>query len=434
MKGFILTIIASLLLQQPAGRDPLSLEECIAIARSHDRVLRQKEISLSESSRKAALAILDWIPEINVGAGNDFNWGRSVDMQELLIVDNRMTATASFSASATLSLTKGVLNSIRRRSDELEHRSAAIALEEAGIELAAGVTAAFFQVLLCEEACGICRRNCAEIDARSVRAAAEAGAGEKSAADYYELEAQASRERSALEESLNKLKLARMALCDYLDLPPEEEPELLPPTGDSLPPPPSALPYLQSGEHETPALALARTSLEQSRLQLRMAQAAFLPTLAIAGGCGTYYSNSATDRFWNQLSGNINPSAGISLSIPVTGGSESARRVAGARAQLSREELELERRGRAERAAIREAVAEAENLYGICISAETTLSYSARAEAEAMELHRAGEITGAGYLTARNGRLRAEAELVSARYRYLLQLKLLELRYRIKAK
>lgn len=432
MRGFILTALCSLLLPQ-AAIGPLSLEECLKMARQEDRGLRQREISLGESRRKTVLSVLDWIPEINVGAGNDFNWGRSVDMQELLIVDNRMTVTASFSASASLPLTKGLFNILDRRACELDEKSAAIALQQAGIELDAAVTGAYFQVLLCRQACEICSRNCAEIEASLEKASIETKAGNRAGSELYELQAQVCRERSALAEAHNSLNNARMTLCDYLNLPPEEDLELLPPTGDSVPTPPS-LPHCgEDYAEKEPSSQLAANRLERDRLEVKMARAAFLPSLAIAGGCGTYYSNSASGEFGEQLSGNVNPSAGITLSIPLTGGSANARQLAGAKAALARQELEVEKVRRQALSAIREGIAEAENLYAGLGSAKASLESAVKVEKLAQERFRSGEISGTEYLSARNSRLREEAKLIQARYRYLLQLKLLECRHGIKS-
>ena len=164
-----------------------------------------------------------------------------------------------------------------------------------------------------------------------------------------------------------------------------------------------------------------------------MARAAFLPTIAIAGGCGTYYSNSAAVKFGEQLSGNVNPSAGITISIPLTGGSANARQLAGAKAALARQELEVEKVRRQALSAIREGIAEAENLYAGLGSAKASLESAVKVENLAQERFRSGEISGTEYLSARNSRLREEARLLQARYRYLLQLKLLECRHGIKS-
>ncbi|MBO4570408.1 MAG: TolC family protein [Bacteroidales bacterium] len=430
MRGFILTLLLAASLPLCAS-EPLSLERCIAIALKEDRSLRQGEITLAENRSKAALSIMDWIPEINVGAGNDFNWGRSVDMQELLIVDNHMTLTASFSASASFSLTKGFLNGMQREALFLDGKSAELTNSQAETEVAARVTGAFFQILLCSQACEICRRNSAEIDSKLESASAEAEAGSRAMADLYELEAQAYRERFALQEARNKLRIAEMTLCDYLNLPPEEGITLLPPTGDSLPAPPDAGIILADDFPKAPSVELALNRLERDRIQVRIAKAAFLPDLTVAGGCGTYYSSTGGGGFMEQVKGNVNPSAGITLSIPIIDGSANTRNLAGARAQLARQEIEVEKVRQEAASALREAIAEAANLYGNCKAAEAGFKAASAVERIAQERFGSGEISGADYLAARNARLRAEAQTLQARYRYLLQLKLLECRYGI---
>lgn len=310
---------------------------------------------------------------------------------------------------------------------------AGFSLEQAAAELDAAVTEAFFQVLLCRQAGEIAERNCIEIEAELRSAAVEAESGSKAKADLYELEAQVCRERAALAEARNKLKLAGMTLNDYLNLPPEEEIELLPPTGDSVPAPLMNRNMIEERAERSPSAGMAEAKLEMDRLELRLAKAAFLPSLTVAGGCGTYYSSTGGGGFMDQISGNVNPSAGVALSIPILGGSGNARALAAAKAELARQELETEKVRRESVAAIREGVAVAADLYENYLAAEAGLKAAGKVEGIAHERHSAGEIPGSEYLAARNRRLRAEAGLLQARYRYLLQLKLLECRYGLKA-
>ncbi len=431
MRGFVLAVIlSSLLPSRTAG--PLSLEACIRMAEGNDRTLRQREISLRESRTQKVLTALDWIPEISVGAGSDFNWGRSVDMQELLIVDNRMTHTVSFSANASLSLTNLALSPLRRIGDKLDERSAELAKEIARRELVDNITGGFLQVLLYSQACGICEKNCAEMESRLKAARVEADAGQKAGTELFELEAQLCRERSAATEAANRLKLAELTLKDYLDLPPEEELELLPPTGDSIPAPFIGAESAAIHSIRDPRVEIEETALKREENKVKQAVSAFLPRLAVSAGCGTYYGNSTSGSFRNQIGNNINPYAGVTLSIPITGGSANARAVAAAKGALARQRLESEKARRETTAAIRSEIVEAGNLYGSYISATENLNAAGYAESSAAKRFEVGEISGTEYLQARNARLRAEAELLQAKYRYLLKLKLLEYRYGIK--
>ena len=431
MRGFILAVTLSLL-PQSADSGPLTLEECIRMALDSDRSLRQREAALSECRTRKALSILDWIPEISVGAGNDFSWGRSVDMQELLIVDNRMTLTTSFSANASVSLTRLAVNPLYAESDNLDEQDAALALEVARRQLAADVTGCFLQVLLCRQACRICEGNSAEMEAALSEARARAEAGEIAPEELFGMEAQLSRERSAAVEAANRLKLAGLTLCDYLDLPPEEEPQLLPPTEDSLPriewKPDSGAPYCTN-----PEISAAENGVERGKNRIKLARAAFLPQLSLSGGCGTYYGNTGNGTFGRQLSNNINPYASVTLSIPLTGGSANARALSQARTELKNRILELEKACIKGASDIRSELAEADNFYSSHTAACVSFEAASRAEAGAAVRFRAGEISGGEYLSARNARLKAQAEMLQARYRYLLKLKILEYRFGIKS-
>ncbi len=431
MRGFILAAVLAALLPSAAS-GPFTLEECIRMALGSDRSLRQREAALSESRTERALSILDWIPEISVGAGNDFNWGRSVDMQELLIVDNRMTLTTSFTANASVSLTKLALKPLRGEGLRLDEEDASLALELARRQLAADVTGCFLQVLLCRQACGICEGNTAEMEAALAEARARVEAGEMAPGELSGMEAQLCRERSAAVEAANRLKLAGLTLCDYLDLPPEEELQLLPPTEDSLP----RIDWKRVLDYscgDDPGISAARNGVERGKNSIKLAWAAFLPQITLSGGCGTYYGNTGNGSFGRQLSNNINPYASVTLSIPLTGGSANARALSQAKTELRSRILEMEKVRIKSASDLRSELAEADNLYASHAAAKGSLEAATRAEADAALRFRAGEISGSEYLSARNARIKAQAELLQARYRYLLKLKILEYRYGIKS-
>ena len=84
-----------------------SLDRCVVYALQHNcDVLLQKA---DEAGRRQALSLskLELLPTLYLNANQYYNWGRSVDMQELVIVRNRLTRQTSASAGASIALFDG---------------------------------------------------------------------------------------------------------------------------------------------------------------------------------------------------------------------------------------------------------------------------------------------------------------------------------------
>ena len=425
----MLGIAISIMLACGVREHVWSLEECISCALDNDPGLKQDRLTLERCRSDAALRLLDWLPDISVYAGNDFSWGRSVDMQELMIIDNRMNYTASASAALSFSSSGKAAALYGRRAGRQECRLAEAGLRQSEAQLICDVTAAYLQLLLAEQACGIARRNCEDILGKLEKARVEVKAGRSAQYVLDGIMAQAAGEKSALTRAEGSLKLAIAALYNCMNLPPEEDLDILPPTEDFIEAPDRTRLAELLCLANCPERDAAHAALERDRARLKAAEWAFVPDLGISFGYGTYYGNSSPQTFAHQFRSNGNPSLGISLSIPILNGSAAAVNLNGLRSEVTKDELELQKvMSRAEHRAYSDAT-ETVNLYESWTAARENLRALEENHRSCELLFAGGRISPVEYLSARNDMLRAEAECLQARYRYLLQLKILEYRY-----
>ena len=101
-------IITGLLLaasQLPAQR-LWTLEQCIDTALTHNRNIKQQQLSYKAKEIAYAQAKANLLPNLNASAGQNFNFGRSLGADNTYISSN--SATSSFGISSDLTLFDGL--------------------------------------------------------------------------------------------------------------------------------------------------------------------------------------------------------------------------------------------------------------------------------------------------------------------------------------
>lgn len=402
-----------------------SLEECIDKALNCNPALKQQEATLRQRRNDATLMLADWLPAVSIRAKSGFSWGRSVDMQELMIIDNRMNYTTTLSAGVSYSLSDKAARHYDRKAAMLSASSAEAGLAKMQTELMAEVTAACLQLLLDEEELDAAECDLEDISSKYAEKLTRLGAGMATEAELTSIKAQLAAEKATLAELTGKCARARMTLTNLLNLASGENFEILPPTGDSIPP----LPEYHCLDSDTDAVREAEAAIGSSRMALKAARLSILPDISISGGYGTYYGNTGNAGIVDQLSSNGNPSLGFRLEIPLISGSAALRKVGEARCAEMKNRLELDKvRNEMRRKACSDSM-DTVILHGNCIAAGEELAAADEALAVAERKYGQGILAWPEYLAARNARQKARSRYIQARYKYRMQLKLMEYRY-----
>jgi outer membrane protein TolC len=89
---------------------PWSLERCIEYAKEHNLQVQQNQLSVQQAQRIIFLqSKLDFLPSVDGSASHNMSWGRSVNMQTLEIIQNKLSQSSSFSASASETIFSGLV-------------------------------------------------------------------------------------------------------------------------------------------------------------------------------------------------------------------------------------------------------------------------------------------------------------------------------------
>ena len=109
MKRTVLLLLFGTLFTQLQAQEAWPLERCIQYALEHNLDLRAKQLDVAARQTELTQKRLAWLPQISAQLAHDWNWGRSVDMQELVIVRNALTQATGASVGASIPVFSGGL-------------------------------------------------------------------------------------------------------------------------------------------------------------------------------------------------------------------------------------------------------------------------------------------------------------------------------------
>ena len=411
-----------------------TLEKCLARGLEEGLELQKGNVAVKAAREEKNLTFLDFLPELNFYTTEDFNWGRSVDMQELVIVNDKASSASSVSASASLSsgtLINAGLDCHRRR---LAVDRAVAQRDGIRENLAIEITEAYLEMLLSYRMYDIAKANYDNILVQKNRVEKEVEAGKVPYGSLFEIEAQAASEREALTEAEGRSRKALIALSGYLNLSPGEKLSVSPPADGSIPSP-DILPGISDIPriiHGNPRMKSAEAALKISSTSRASALLDLLPDFSVTGAYSTGYSSMASGNAGEQYRNNLNPAINLTISVPILSGSGNILKYRNSGREAATLAMDREKCRRDLYCEMEKALTEAVNSYEICLAAEenkVAMEKSFRTNEARFE---AGMISGSEYLICRNNFQKAVALYWQARYKYLFQLKVIDFRMGLK--
>ena len=432
MKRMPMLLAFSLLAAPLPAQDVWPLERCIQYALEHNTGLREQHLEVELRDAELQRSRFDVLPSLHAGIGQDWNWGRSVDMQELVIVRNRLTRATAASLGASLTIFDGLSKHYGRLAAGKAAEAARQDARRMESELEIDITRAYLQLMLAKQFHAYTQESHQTILQQRERTATLVEAGSQPKSALHEIEAQVASEKAAMVEAACRVRTETLALARLMNLP-ASEPFV---TSDVFGQEPvvEKVPVITDQQIEDylridPRILRSGASLEEMHQRKNQARASYFPTLHLSAGYGSYYSSSADEPFWKQMDENRNPSLSLQLDIPIFQALQTTIQVRKSRLAQDLARLDLEKVRTQITDEIRSATIEAENCCQKYLSSEETL----RAMKSLLEVTEAkynlGAATALDYVVARNNHFKAVSDYLQAKWQFLFQLKLLE-RYR----
>jgi outer membrane protein len=425
MRKYILFALMAVAAPTLAQSHKWSLEECISYALEHSISIKQRDLNRQQQEIEVSTAKNSRLPDLNASAGENFSFGRGLTAENTYT--NTNTNSTSFSLGTSVPLFTGFRIPRTLELNRLNLEAATADLEKARNDIRMQVAQAYVQILYSMELCDVARRQI-EIDSLQVfRLKEMLNNGKASGTQVAQQEATMAQSKLTATQADNDYRLNILALTQLLELPSPEGFSIVRISPDALPlkeiaagMTPDAI--YQEAVGIKPEILAETLRLQGTEKNIDIAKSALYPSLSLSGGVGSnYYKTSGfpAESFGKQLSNNFSQYIGLNLTVPIF--NRFATRNSVRTAQLNREnqQMQLENTKKALYKEIQQAYYNAVNSKAKYASSEEAL----RSNREAFTLMSAKYEYGKANITefneAKNNLMKAESDLVRAKYEYL---------------
>ncbi len=411
-----------------------TLEKCIEYAWANNLSVKQQNIEVSRAENQLTQDKLDFIPSLNASLGHNLNWGRSVDLQNLEIIHNKLSQSTSASVNSSVYLLDGLSRIYGLKSSRKSLEISLQEVERLKDEISVSIVQSYLQILLSREILTAARESFRSMSEQRDRTALLVEAGSQPYSSLLELESQLASERVQVVTARNQVTTSTLALQQLLDLPYDKDfriavPDINLTIGTYTMDSPDDI---YASAQSMPVIQSARLALDKGDLDLKSARGQYWPKISLSASYGTFYSSSSfapdgsTYPFFEQFRDNINPSVSIGLSIPIFNNWNVRTSVRNAR--LSRRSLEIDLRLKQQNLykEIQTAVTEADTYYRQMEAAQANVASMEESFRYVEEKFNAGALNGTDYTVARTNLFKARSEYIQAKYQFVFQLKIID--------
>lgn len=408
-----------------------SLRACIDYALDHNITLRQQENTTRSQRVQLDDSRGNHLPTVDASASQNFSFGRGLTAHNTY--ENTNTSSTSFSLGASVPVFHGnrIVNSVRLARLNLDASLAD--LEKAKDDIRVQVAKAYVQILYDMEVVDVARSQVSIDSMQVVRLEAMLREGTASPAQLSQQKASLAQSRLTVTNADNNYRLSLLDLSQLLELPSPEGFAIVRPDVSGLMTAASALPLPDAVYAEAlgikPQVRAEELRLAGSEYNIRIARGDYFPSLSFSAGMGSnYYKTSGfdADGFAKQMKNNFSQYLGVNLTVPVFNRFSTRNKIRSAKIERENQQLRLDNTKKA-------LYKEIQQVYYNAVASEAryeSCSEAVKSNEDAFALMKAkyenGRATMTEFNEQKNYYLKAQSELVQARYEYLYQMALLD--------
>ena len=411
-----------------------TLDDCIDYALEKNIQLQQDKISLEESSVDVKTAKAALFPSLSFSTGQNVTnrpyqeTSNTVSGMEIISSDSKTTYNGNYGLNAQWTLWNGNkrLNAIKQK--KTSQQIAGLTVAETENSLQEQIAQIFIQILYADESVKINQNTLQVSQATYDRGKELFHKGSISKADLAQLESQVGSDKYQLVISESSLRDYKLQLKQLLELDGTEEMDLvLPELADEhvLQPLPAQEDVYQQALASRPEIQSSKLSIENSKLDISVAKAGYLPTISLSASTGSM-TNSASDNSWSkQMKYGWNNMIGLNINIPIFDNRQNKSAVQKARLQYDSSLLDLINKQKELYKNIESLWLDATNAQEQYAAAESKLKSSQASYEMVSEQFNLGMKNTVELLTEKNNLLSAQQQRIQAKYMAILDRTLL---------
>jgi outer membrane protein len=267
-----------------------------------------------------------FLPTLSLGASHNYNLGLAFDqISGQLVTGNKWSNNANLNISTRIPIFQNFTLRNRLKNSLLSLESSKIQKEQLLQTLKIDVLGKYIEVIANKRLYELSLKQLAFANAQLNQEKEKYTLGTNTSVDVAQAESSSANNKLSVIANLTSYSSSLITIKQLLGLPLSDSITLEEFQIDEINLPISIAENSNSTRNEIdPFIKSAELSIEQTRLNLKYAKAAYYPSLNFYGGYGTNYSSERTDfisgnymPFWNQFNQNRNLNFGLSLSMPI---------------------------------------------------------------------------------------------------------------------
>lgn len=432
MKTLILSALMSLGATSSFAQKQWTLPECINYAIEHNISLKQRENTRRQNEVSLNTAKNSRLPDLNAGVSESLGFGRSLGMDNTYSKNN--TSNTSFQISTSVPILTGnrIENTIKLNQLNLEASTAD--LEKARNDIRTQIAQQYIQIVYDTEILAVAKRQIGIDSLQLYRLQEMERNGKATLTEVLQQQSTMEQSRLTATQAENTYRLDLLALTQLLELPSPEGFSIVIPT---LPSNSASLinvnPEIiyQEAIAVKPEVQAEELRLKASDANILIAKSAKYPTLSFNAGLGTNYyktlnGNYKQDSFSSQIKNNFSQSLGLQLNVPIFNRYATRNSIKSASIDKENQQLALDN-------VKKSLYKEIQQVYYNTIAAEAKYKSSLQAKVtsdDAFNLTQSkyenGKATITEFNESKNNLMKAESDLVQARYQLIYQKALID--------
>ncbi|MBC7745940.1 MAG: TolC family protein [Flavobacterium sp.] len=416
----------------------LNLNQCIDTALKNNPDVLRKGIQYESSRINWQQQRANLLPVVNGGVTHGLNQGRSIDpLTNTYVTDQVFYASPYIGGSLLLFNGLALQNIIKQYS--FVYQAAKQEEQQAKNDLVLNVILAYLQVLTNQDLYGLAITQQQTTVEQLVRLETLNKNGNIAPGEYFDLKGQYANDQLFAINSANSLENSKVLLVRLLNIVYNKNLLLAPLSTEQF-----LLPYeispeevYQTALQNFASVKAADLRKQSADMEVRSSRSAFFPSIYFNTALASNFSNAARDvqnqriGYFNQFDNNLSKSYNISISIPLFNSFKTKNRVSLARLNQRDNEI-IAQSTRTQLQQLTEQayfnMTASENRYKRLKEQVEAYSESFRT----VEIRfNAGVVNSVDYLIAKNNLDRANANLLSNRYDFILRKKILDF-YQVK--
>lgn len=296
------------------------LEECINYALDKNIQVKKSNLTSDQDQLYSDQAKSNRLPSVNASVSENFNWYKGFDSSTGQYGSSNGSNSTNYEVNTNVSLYNGNKLNTRIKQAELNLQSSKYYSESVKESVGLNILNAYLQVLYSYENVKNAEKQIESTTEQLALAKERMDLGVIASSDYLQIKSELATEKSTLATAQSQLAIDKVTLEQLMELPVDPNFAIGSPDLESL-----LVEFVQPDAQEIYNLALGikpeikniELTKESVALNVKIAKADYIPSISANAGLSTGYSSLNGTGYTSQLSDKINPSVGLTLSIPI---------------------------------------------------------------------------------------------------------------------